>query len=153
MYGETDVMRRRVRELRDQGTDVRMLADRLVAQTDAVGWSGRAAASLRERIRDRAAHLRAAASRHDAAADSLERHLHEVDRIKEAIAATERRTRDLVAEAHTRATRLEAAGADATDPGVRRELTEADRALVDLDLPAPGHRDWLGVSPPRLGPR
>ncbi|WP_122816061.1 hypothetical protein [Nocardioides pantholopis] len=153
MYGETDAMRRRVRALREQGTDVRMLADQLVAQTDAVGWSGRAAAALRERIRDRAAHLRRVASRHDAAADSLERHLHEVDRIKESIAAVERRTRDLVAEARTRAARLETVPDDDAGSGVRLELAAADRALLDLDPPPPGHRDWLGVSVPGMSAR
>ena len=91
MYGDTDVMRKRAAQLREQGLDIRVLADRLVAQTDGIAWKGRAADSMRERIRDRAAHLRDAAVRHDAAADSLEHHLHAVDRLKDAIATSERR--------------------------------------------------------------
>ena len=35
MYGDTDVIRRRAAELREQGVDLRGLADRLVARTDA----------------------------------------------------------------------------------------------------------------------
>jgi chromosome segregation ATPase len=89
MYGDTEVMRRRAGQLREQGVDLRALADRLVAQTEGVGWTGRAGDALRERIRDRAAELNRAAARHEAAAESLERHLHEVDRLKEQIAEAE----------------------------------------------------------------
>lgn len=95
MYGDTEVMRRRAGQLREQGVDLRALADRLVAQTEAAGWTGRAGDALRERIRDRAARLHRAAARHEAAAESLERHLHEVDRLKELIAETEARAADL----------------------------------------------------------
>lgn len=91
MYGDSDVMRRRAAQLREQGADIRSTADHLVAQTESTGWSGRAADAMRERIRDRAAHLREAAAHHDTAADSLEKHLHEVDRLKDAIADTERK--------------------------------------------------------------
>jgi hypothetical protein len=118
MYGDTDVMRRRVAELREQGVDIRTLADQLVARTESVGWTGRAADALAVRIRDRAAHLRDVAARHDSAADSLEAHLLEVDRLKEAIAETERR-----------AARLSEDGAE-------------------FAAPPPGHRDWLAVDLP-----
>ncbi len=159
MYGDTDVMRRRARELREQGVDVRALADRLVAQTEAVGWRGRAADALRERVRDRASHLRAAASAHDTAADSLERHLQEVDRLTETIAETERRAHDLIADARTRAARLDRAGQQPDDgpdghqDGVRVELTDADRTLLAFDPPPPGHRAWLEVDLPGLTAR
>ena len=127
MYGDTEVMRRRVDQLREQGTDIRTLADQLVARTEALGWSGRAAESLRTRIRDRAAQLRQAAGRHDTAADSLERHLGEVDRLKDVIATTERKVAALVAD---------------------RE--PADRRLVDFEPPPPAHKDWLSVAVPGL---
>lgn len=91
MYGDTDVMRRHAARLREQGVDLRSLADRLVAQTESAGWTGRAADALAERIRERATHLRDVAARHDGAADSMEAHLEEVDRLKEAIADAERR--------------------------------------------------------------
>ncbi|GAA1150626.1 hypothetical protein [Nocardioides aquiterrae] len=118
MYGDTDVMRRRAAELREQGVDIRGLADQLVARTESVGWTGRAADTLAVRIRDRAAHLRDVAARHDTAADSLEAQLLEVDRLKEAIA-----------QAEHRAARLSEDG-------------------VEFTPPPPGHQDWLAVDLP-----
>ena len=124
MYGDSDVMRRRASQLREQGADIRSTADQLVAQTESLGWTGRAADAMRERVRDRAARLREAAAHHDTAADSLERHLHEVDRLKDAIADTERR-----------ATRLEGTGSGGFVP------------------PPSGHRDWLAVTVDAEGAR
>ena len=126
MYGDTDVMRRRAAQLREQGVDIRAMADRLVAQTDGVGWTGRAAESLGERIRERATHLRDVAARHDGAAESLEAHLLEVDRVKDAIAGAERKAEALVAEA------------------------PRDHSLAASALPPPGHKDWLAVDLPGL---
>ncbi|MEJ7834263.1 MAG: hypothetical protein WKF79_15220, partial [Nocardioides sp.] len=80
MYGDTGVMRKRVAQLREQGVDIRSLADQLVSQTESIGWSGRAADSMRERIKERASHLRAAAGQHETAADALDKHLQSVDR-------------------------------------------------------------------------
>ena len=58
MYGDSGVMRKRAAQLREQAGDIRALADHLVAQTEGVAWTGRAADAMRERVRDRAAHLR-----------------------------------------------------------------------------------------------
>ena len=91
MYGDTDVMRKHAGRLREQGVEIRALADQLVGQAEAVSWSGRAAEAMRDRIRERAARLREAADRHDTAADTLEAHVQQVDELKESIAATERR--------------------------------------------------------------
>lgn len=121
MYGDTDVMRKRGAELREQGVDLRSLADQLVARTEGVGWTGRAADALVVRIRERAAHLRDVAARHETAAESLVAHTAEVDRLKDAIAAAERR-----------AERLAEDGAAAFAP------------------PPPGHKDWLAVDLPGL---
>jgi hypothetical protein len=123
VYGDTDVMRRRAAQLREQGDDLRATADRLLAQTEGVAWTGRAADALTERIRDRAAHLRDLASRHDEAADSLESHLREVDRLKDGIAGAERHAGSLVA---------------------------AGQAPAGFTPPPPGHLDWLSVETPRL---
>ena len=117
MYGDSDVMRRRAAQLREQGVDLRALADQLVARTEALGWTGRAADAMRERVRERATQVREAAARHDTAADSLERHLLEVEHLKDAIAGIERRAR------------LREADAD-----------EPPAAFVP---PPPGHKDWL----------
>jgi hypothetical protein len=125
MYGDTRVMRRRAGQLREQGADIRAAADRLVARSEAVPWHGRAADATRERVKERAGHLRAAAHAHDTAADSLERHLVEVDRLKEAVADAERRARDRFDET--------VLGAGATTPA----------------WPPPGHADWLTVELPR----
>ena len=82
MYGDTTAMRKRAGQLREQGTDVRALADRLVAQVDGLSWTGRAAVDMRARIQDRAALLRDCASQHENAAESLERHVAEIDRLR-----------------------------------------------------------------------
>ncbi|MBB6627695.1 hypothetical protein H5V45_10220 [Nocardioides sp. KIGAM211] len=147
MYGDTDVMRKRAAQLREQGVDIRAMADHLVAQTEGIGWSGRAAESMRERVRDRAAHLREVAAGHETAAESLEKHLLEVDLLKESIASTERRAGSIVADARTRVARVDAHD----DPdGVRREADPGDRALAAFTPPPSGHRDWLAVEIPGL---
>ena len=120
MYGDTEVMRKHAGRLREQGADIRVLADQIVAQAEAVSWTGRAGDAMRERIRDRAAHLREAADRHDRAADTLDVHTQLVDELKESIAETERRATALL----------------------------DDGALPRFEPPAPGHKDWLAVSLP-----
>ena len=147
MYGDTAAMRKRAAQLREQGADVRSLADRLVAQLERLPWEGRAAADMRSRVHDRAAHLRDCAGRHEDAAEALERHLDEVDRLKDAIASSERKTAMLVADARTRNASLRSPD----DPaGVTREPTDTDRLLVQFVAPPHGHKDWLTVTLPGL---
>jgi uncharacterized coiled-coil DUF342 family protein len=147
MYGDTDVMRKRAGQLREQGVEIRTMADHLVAQTEGISWSGRAADAMRERIRDRATHLREVASEHDTAADSLDKHLHEVDRLKDAIAGLERKATSLVADARTRVARVESYD----DPdGVSRTPDSGDQQLAGFVPPPPGHKDWLAVDLPGL---
>jgi hypothetical protein len=136
MYGDTAAGRKRVAQLREQGGDVRALAARLVSQAEAVPWHGKAAESMRERIRERAVHLRAAAAQHDAAADSLAAHLVEIDRLKEAIDVRSRKASTLVEDARTRSS--EGSGDD------------ADAVLAAFTPPPAGHRDWLTVDLPGL---
>ncbi|GAA2022830.1 hypothetical protein [Nocardioides kribbensis] len=150
MYGDTDVMRRRVLQLREQGGDIRALADRLVARTEAVGWSGRAAETMRERVRERAGHLRDAAADHDAAADSLERHAQEVGLLQETIGERERRAATLVADARARVAAVQAHADDDAALGVRRLADPADEQVAGFDAPPAGHRDWLTVELPGL---
>ena len=121
MYGDTAVIRRRVHQLREQGADIRTRADQLVGRVEEVAWTGRAADALRERIRDRASHLREVAGRHETAADSLERHLGAVENGKHEIAVAERKIGSLLADG---------------------------RAPAGLTPPATGHRDWLAVEIP-----
>ena len=125
MYGDTDVMRRHAGRLREQGAEIRGLADHLVGQAEAVTWPGRAGDAMRERIRERAARLREAADRHDVAADSVESHIQSVEELKDSIADTERRATALL----------------------------EDGALPRFEPPAPGHKDWLAVTLPGVGDR
>lgn len=120
MYGDTTVIARHADRLREQGTDLRALADRLVGQVDDLAWTGRAAEDLKARMRDRAAHLRSVAASHDDAADLLARHGVEVDHLKDAIAAAERRAAQLADDDHP----------------------------TDAVTPPPGHKDWLTVPLP-----
>ena len=147
MYGDSTAMRKRAAQLREQGTDVRTMADRLVAQLETLDWQGRAAADMRSRIHDRAAHLRDCANRHENAAESLEHHLSEVDRLKDSIAGTERKASSLVTDARTRIAQLDRQD----DPsGITREPTDTDRLLDQFVPPKPGHKDWLTVTLPGL---
>jgi hypothetical protein len=147
MYGDTAVMRRRVGQLRDQGADIRAAADHLVGQAEQVTWTGRAAAAMRERVRERAAQLRDCAAHHEGAADALEHHLQDVDGTKDAIAQIERKVALLVSDARARIAQLEAHD----DPdGVTRTPTDEDQQLVSFTPPPAGHRDWLTVELPGL---
>ncbi len=137
MYGDTAAARKRVAQLREQSGDIRALAARLVSQAEAVPWHGKAADAMRERIRERASHLRSAASHHDTAADSLSRHLGEVDHLKEAIDTRSRKAASLVEDARTRAS--ESVAAD-----------DSDAAMLVFDPPPAGHRAWLSVELPGL---
>jgi chromosome segregation ATPase len=125
MYGDTDVMRKQVGRLREQGTEIRAMADQLVAQAEAVTWAGRAGDAMRERIRERAGRLREAADRHDHAAATLDTHTQLVDELKDSIAETERRATALL----------------------------EDGALPRFEPPAPGHKDWLAVTLPGVRDR
>jgi hypothetical protein len=140
MYGDTEVMRRHAGRLREQGADIRTLADSLVSQVENLRWSGRAAEAMRERVRERAGRLREVAARHETAAESLDTHGQEVDGLKEAIAAIESRALAMQAEARGRTVTL-----DPDEPGDR-----ADRALTGFEPPPSGHRDWLAISLPGL---
>jgi superfamily I DNA/RNA helicase len=145
MYGDTAAGRKRVAQLREQGGDIRALASRLVSQAEAAPWHGKAADAMRERIKERADHLRTAAAHHETAADSLARHLSEVDGLKEAIDIRSHKAISLVEDARTRASRA------ATHPdGTPAEHDQTDAALLAFDPPPAGHRDWLTVDLPGL---
>ncbi|WP_457207999.1 hypothetical protein [Nocardioides sp. P5_C9_2] len=140
MYGDSAASRKRVAQLREQGGDIRAMADRLVAQAESVPWTGRAAESMRTRIKERASHLRLAAGHHDTAADSLARHAAEVDALKDAIETISHKADALTGDARTRAAQADRAG----EPG--RE----DAALLAFTPPPAGHKDWLTVELPGL---
>lgn len=116
MYGDSSVIRKSAAQVRDQGADVRALADQLVATTEALGWTGRAARDLDRRVGERAAQLRAAAASHVTAADLLLRHAQEVADLQDRIAEAEERFHDLQA---------------------------SGQLVTDAEPPPPGHKDWL----------
>ena len=125
MYGDTDVMRKHAGRLREQGEQIRSLAEHLVRHAESVSWAGRAGDAMRERIRGRASRLREAARRHDLAADTFETHIALVEELKDSISETERRATALL----------------------------EDGALPRFEPPAPGHKDWLAVSLPAVEDR
>lgn len=147
MYGDSAAMRKRASQLREQCTDIRAMADRLIAQIESINWEGRAAADMRARIHDRAAHLRDCAAQHETAAESLTRHVAEVERLKDSIDGIERKAHSLVADARTR---IAAQQAQDTPAGVTIDATDVDRTLDQFVPPAPGHKDWLTVNLPGL---
>jgi hypothetical protein len=152
MYGDTLVMRRRAAQLREQGEHIRAMADRLVTHSDETDWAGRAADAMRDRVRERATHLREVAHAHDTAAVSLEKHLAECDRRSDTIAGVQRRASSLVADARDRIAR----GAAAAEPEAGQSTqvqvapTPEDQVLAAFAPPPPGHKDWLDVELPGL---
>ena len=143
MYGDTAASRKRVAQLREQSGDIRAAADRLVAQAESVPWHGRAAEAMRTRIKERANQLRVAASHHETAADSLARHLTEVDTRKDAIESIRHKAGSLTSDAATRIAQL-----DTADTG--GQPTDEDSTLVAFVPPPAGHKDWLTVELPGL---
>jgi hypothetical protein len=105
MYGDTTVIRRLAVELRERAEEIRGEADRLVARTDAAGWLGQAGHALHQRVRQRALALRRSAARHEDAADALDHHAREVERLQHLIEEIERRVRRLVDVADSWATK------------------------------------------------
>ena len=131
MYGDPIAIRRLAAGLREQAGEIRGEADRLVARTDAAGWLGLGGDALRARARERALDLRRAAALHDDAADAVERHAHEVDRLQQLIEEIEGRTRRLVDAA-------------------RDKLDDWVAGWLDaFDAPPRGSARWLEVEVPR----
>lgn len=144
MYGDTAGGRKRVAQLREQSGDIRAAADRLVAQAESVPWHGRAAEAMRTRIKERANQLRVAAGHHETAADSLARHLVEVDARKEAIESNRNKAASLSSDATSRIAALETAEAGGVQP------THEDASLAAFVPPPAGHKDWLTIELPGL---
>jgi hypothetical protein len=126
MYGDTSTIRRLAADLRERADDIRAETDLLVARAAQVPWQGRAADALRRQAEHRAAALRRTAGLHDDAAEALDRHAREVDRVKDLIAAIERRARRLLQGA-------------------------LDDVLLRFVPPPPGSRDWLTIDLPGIG--
>ena len=133
MYGDTTTIRALARDLRERADDLRAEADRLSARADSVSWHGLAADAMRAHAHGRSAALRRTAALHDDAGDALDRHAREVDRLKDLIAAIERKARGIIDAARDRLL------PDALEGLVRR-----------FTPPLPGSRDWLTVDLPGI---
>jgi len=96
MYGDTAVIRALARRMRARADDLRTEARELVGRAEGVTWTGLAADSMRRVARDHAHLLQRCADAHEAAADTLDRHAREVDRVKDLIADAERRVLHLL---------------------------------------------------------
>ena len=83
------------------------------------GGSAAAATPCATRARERALDLRRAATLHDDAADALERHAHEVDRLQRLIEEIEGRARRLVDAARDKVDDWVSGWLDAFDPPPR----------------------------------
>jgi uncharacterized protein YukE len=134
MYGNTSTIRALAGALRDRAEEIRAAAERLAARADAVRWHGLAADAMRRHAHERAAALRRTAALHDDAADALDRHAREIDRLKDLIAAIERRVCRLLDAARDRL--------------VPDQLEGLFHRFVP---PPPGSRDWLSVDLPGAG--
>ncbi len=134
MYGDTGTIRALAARLRERAGEIRTEAARLAAHADQVPWEGLAARAMRNHAHERAAALRRTAALHEDAADALDRHAREVDRVKDLIAAIERKARGLLSGLKDRLV------PDALDDVLHRFVP-----------PSPGSREWLGVDLPGLG--
>lgn len=140
MYGDTAVILALARRMREHGDDLRQEAAELAARAETVPWSGLAADAVRRVAREQAGLLRGCADAHEAAADALDHHAREVDRLKDLIAAIEHRALHLLESASGGLAGL-----------VGHMLPDAvDRWAHGFDPPPHGSVAWLDVAVPRL---
>jgi hypothetical protein len=138
MYGDTTVLRSRARELREQGREIALEADSLVARAESVPWTGLAADAMRAAMRRHAAALWRCSTHHEEAADALERHAREVEHLVALIAAVERRVTGLLDDA-----------AGAVGTVVSGVLPDGVGEWLDGFRPPPsGSMEWLDVQVP-----
>jgi hypothetical protein len=140
MYGDTAVILALARRMREHGDDLRQEAAELAARAETVPWTGLAADAVRRVAREQAGLLRGCADAHEAAADALDHHAREVDRLKDLIAAIEHRALHLLESASGGLAGL-----------VGHVLPDAvDRWAHGFDPPPHGSVAWLDVAVPRL---
>ena len=83
MYGDTTTIRALARRLHERADEIRDLAADLTTRADGVPWTGLAADAMRAHTGVRVGGLLRTAGLHDDAAEALERHAREVDRLEE----------------------------------------------------------------------
>lgn len=85
MYGDTTTIRALAGRLRERGDEIRDLAAALSTHAGSVPWTGLAADAMRAHTAVRVCALLRTAALHDDAAEAVERHAREVDRLKDLV--------------------------------------------------------------------
>jgi hypothetical protein len=142
MYGDTGTIRAHARRMHMRAEEIRAEADALTTRVAGVAWTGVAADALRHLAREHTDGLRRCAAAHDRAAEALERHAHEIDRLKDLIASIERRVLGVLDSAASAATGV---------AGLVGHLVPdtVDRWAHDFEPPPHGSIAWLDVDIPR----
>ncbi|HEY0951623.1 hypothetical protein [Nocardioides sp.] len=152
MYGDTTTIRALAAGMRERADEIRAEATRLLARAEQVPWQGLAADAMRHHAQGRAAALVHTATLHDDAAEALDRHAREVDRLKDLIAAIERKARRLLDSVADRAGGIVDGIIGGVVGGVGAALPDGlEDALRGFVPPPPGDRAWLDVHLPGLG--
>jgi uncharacterized protein YukE len=147
MYGDASAIRHLAGRLRDRADEIRAAAARLADHIDQAPWHGLAADAMRHHTHAQLAALRETARLHDDAADALDRHAREVQRLQDLIAAIEHKARGLVDSA---CARLAKAGGDLVRRVTGAAPDPVDELLAHFRPPPPGHLAWLSVDLPGL---
>ncbi len=147
MYGDPDAIRARARELRTTAADIEVEGRLLLGLAEACPWTGFAADAVRARCDLQVVELKRCAATHLLAADALDRHADQVERLQRLIAWIEQRVHGLVAEARERLAGLAGKVADVVGDLVPDPV---DGVLDRFVAPPSGHRDWLDVRLPGL---
>jgi uncharacterized protein YukE len=151
MYGDATAIRHLAARMRDRADEIRAAAARLAGHIDRVPWHGCAADAMRRHADLRLAALSQTARLHDDAAEALDRHAREVQRLQDLIAGIERKIRDLVDAACHRLAEVGRGLVDGVIDGLSgAEPDPADELLAAFRPPPPGHLDWLRVDLPGL---
>jgi hypothetical protein len=90
MYADSDAIRALARGMRERAQDLHTEADDLARRAAAVDWRGLAAEAMRRMTVSGGGGLHACADAHSAAAEALERHAREVDRVARLVSALAR---------------------------------------------------------------
>ena len=155
MYGDATAIRHLAGRMRDRADDIRTAAARLADHVDQVPWQGCAAEAMRRRTETRLAGLLETARLHDDAAEALEAHAHEVQRLQDLIATIERTVRGLVDGACHRIAEVGRGLVGGMVDGVVDGLSghrpdPVDELLASFRPPPSGHLAWLSVDLPGL---
>jgi hypothetical protein len=140
MYGDATAVRALAARLRAQAGEIRIEAAQLETLAAGTHWTGMAADAMRASVRVQAHDLGVCADLHDDAAEALELHAREVDRVKELIGAAEHRILRLVDAAAGRVQGL-------VSHAVPDRL---ERWALAFAAPAHGSIEWLDVHVPDL---